>query len=114
MNFYTLLKLHKRIKSRRPKLLGLLLASRTGMRHLSVRIDPVMGCTLACRMCYFSSSEYRKQNKGMLSLDEMEEIARVLFPRAFQWVVGPRLLNIPNIKSSFAWPLRTKYRMWES
>ncbi len=111
MTFYTLLRLHKRIKSRRLKLLGLLIASRTGMRHLSVRIDPVMGCNLACRMCYFSSSDYRKQNKGILSLDEMEEIARVLFPRAFQLVVGcgAEPTKHPEYKELFR--LATKYKV---
>src|SRR5690554_4304396 len=88
MNFYTLLHLHRRIKSRRLKLLGLFFASHLGFRHLSIRLDPVLGCNLACRMCYFSSSEYRRKNQGMMDIEVLEEMARVMFPRAFQLVVG--------------------------
>ncbi|PWD98000.1 radical SAM protein [Marinilabilia rubra] len=88
MTFYTLLRLHQRIKSRRLKLLGLLAASKFGLRHLSIRIDPVLGCNLACRMCSFSSAEFRKKQKGALTKEEMEGIARVLFPRSFQLMVG--------------------------
>lgn len=88
MNFYSLLRLHKRIKSRRLKLLGLFVASHLRLRHLSVRIDPVLGCNLACRMCTFSDQEYRKSRKGILKEEEFAEIARVLFPRAFQLMVG--------------------------
>ena len=88
MTFYTLLHLHKRIKSRKLKLLGLWVASKLGFRHLSVRIDPSLSCNLACRMCNYSSAEYRKKNRGALNTEEFEDIARVLFPRAFQLVVG--------------------------
>jgi hypothetical protein len=88
MNFYTLLHLHKRIKSRRLKLLGLFLASHMGLRHLSIRLDPVLGCNLACNLCVLSSPDFRKANKGTLTSEEFEDIARVLFPRAFQLIVG--------------------------
>ncbi|WP_010664236.1 radical SAM protein [Marinilabilia salmonicolor] len=88
MNFYSLLRLHKRIKSRRLKLLGLFAASHLRLRHLSIRIDPVLGCNLACRMCNYSSPEHRRSHKGTLATEEFEEIARVLFPRAFQLIVG--------------------------
>ncbi|RCW30028.1 radical SAM protein [Marinilabilia salmonicolor] len=88
MTFYSLLRLHKRIKSRRLKLLGLFAASHLGLRHLSVRIDPVLGCNLACRMCYYSSPEHRRSHTGIHSAEEFSEIARGLFPRAFQLIVG--------------------------
>lgn len=88
MNFYSLLRIHKRIKSRKLKLLGLFAASHLSIRHLSVRIDPVLGCNLACRMCNYSSPEHRRSHTGTLSTEEFEEIARVLFPRAFQLMVG--------------------------
>lgn len=68
--------------------MGLWVASVLGMRHLSVRIDPVMACNLACQMCYFSSPDYRKNNTGSLKKSEIDDIARVLFSRAFQVVVG--------------------------
>ncbi len=39
-------------------------------------------------MCYFSSPSYRKSNKGLIPESEFEDIARVLFPYAFQVYVG--------------------------
>lgn len=88
MKFYSLLKLQKSIKSRRLKLLGLWLASVLGFRHLSVRLDTSLRCNLACRMCYFSSEDYRKKAGGILKKEELEGIAKSLFPRAFQLVIG--------------------------
>ena len=58
------------------------------MRHLSVRLDPVLQCNLACRMCYFSNPENRHKANGMIKKDELEGIAKALFPYAFQLVVG--------------------------
>ena len=88
MNFYTLLQLYKRVKSTRLKALGVWGASALGLRHLSVRIDPVLQCNLACRMCYFSNPENRHKANGMIKKDELEGIAKTLFPYAFQLVVG--------------------------
>ena len=84
MNFYSFLRLHKRIKSRRLKLLGLFAASHLRLRHLSIRIDPVLGCNLACRMSNHSSPEHWRSHTGTLTTDDFEDIARGLFPRAFQ------------------------------
>lgn len=88
MNFYALLKLHKRIKSPKLKLLGLGLASAVGFRHLSVRLDPTLRCNLACRMCYFSGEGYKAKAGGLIRRDELEGLAKTLFPHAFQLVLG--------------------------
>lgn len=88
MNFYALLKLHKRIKSPKLKLLGLGLASAVGFRHLSVRLDPTLRCNLACRMCYFSGEGYKAKAGGLIQRDELEGLAKTLFPHAFQLVLG--------------------------
>lgn len=90
MKLYQLLKLNQKLKSRTIKLLGILAANILGFRHLSVRIDPVLACNLACRMCYFSSPEKRKELKikGSLTEQEIESIAKVLFPKAFQVFIG--------------------------
>lgn len=88
MKLYQLLKLNQKIKSPTIKLTGILVANLLGFRHLSVRIDPILGCNLSCRMCYFSSPEKRKQLKGLLSEQEIEDLARVMFPRALQLVIG--------------------------
>jgi len=87
-NIYTLLKIYKHIKSRRLKLFGLLLTSKLGFRHLSLRIDPALTCNLFCTMCYFSNSETRKKMKGRLSINEMRAVGRIFFSKAFQVVVG--------------------------
>src|SRR5690554_5548665 len=84
MNFYALLKLHKSIKSPKLKLLGLGLASAVGFRHLSVRLDPTLRCNLACRMCYFSGEGYMAKAGGLIQRDELEGLAKTLFPHAFQ------------------------------
>ncbi|HUH17983.1 radical SAM protein, partial [Albibacterium sp.] len=39
-------------------------------------------------MCYFSSEDYRKKAGGILKKEELEGIAKSLFPRAFQLVIG--------------------------
>lgn len=88
MNFYQILKINQMIKSPRLKLMGILGANVLGLRHLSIRVDPVMGCNLACRMCYFSNAERRKAMKGIMTSEEMSEMSRCLFPRALQVVVG--------------------------
>lgn len=88
MNFYQILKLNKMIKNPTLKLVGILGASWFGVRHLSIRFDPVLGCNLECRMCYFSNPVRRKELKGRMSLDEIRQMAKCLFPRALQVVVG--------------------------
>jgi len=88
MKLYQILKINKKIKSPAVKLIGILFANILGFRHFSIRIDPTLGCNLACRMCYFSSLERRKQLKGFLSEQELDGIARVMFPRALQVTIG--------------------------
>lgn len=88
MHFYHLLKLNKAIKSPTLKLIGVWAAGVMGFRHLSVRFDPVLGCNLECRMCYFSNAERRKEFKGRMGLEEIRQMARCVFPQALQVVVG--------------------------
>ncbi len=87
-NFYNLLNLYSRIKSTRIKAFGLITSSILGFRHLSVRLDPALSCNLFCQMCYFSNSDKRKSLKGQLSIDQMNNLARIFFPKAFQLVLG--------------------------
>ena len=87
-NIYSLLSIYKRIKSHRIKALGLLVSSLIGMRHLSLRIDPALYCNYSCQMCYFSVDEKRQKMRGQLSIEDMEQLARVFFSKAFQLVVG--------------------------
>ncbi|MCT4643941.1 MAG: radical SAM protein [Carboxylicivirga sp.] len=62
--------------------------SKLGFRHLSLRIDPALSCNLRCKMCYFSNTEYRKTSKGSFSATNMEDIAKIFYPKALQVVLG--------------------------
>lgn len=86
-NFNSLLKINNLIKSPILKLIGIFIASKIGMRFLSVRIDPILACNLRCKMCHFSSGTHKK-GKGSLTPSDIEGIAKTLFPKAFQVVVG--------------------------
>ncbi len=88
MRFYTLLNLSRKVRSQSIKLIGIYILNILGKRHLSVRIDPSLNCNLFCKMCYFSSTDYRKNNKGLIPENEFEDIARVLFSKAIQVYVG--------------------------
>ncbi|MBS2100768.1 radical SAM protein [Carboxylicivirga linearis] len=87
-NFYNILKLYKSIKSTRVKAIGLIASSILGFRHLSLRIDPALSCNLFCQMCYFSDSEKRKSLKGQLNTEQLNQIAKIFYPKAFQLVLG--------------------------
>jgi MoaA/NifB/PqqE/SkfB family radical SAM enzyme len=87
-NIYRLLKINRFIHNSRLKFAALLAADIVGIRHLSVRIDPVMACNLRCQMCYFSDSVWRNNNKGIMSQRDIERVATLLFPKALQLVVG--------------------------
>ena len=88
LDFYFLLKIYHKIKSRRLKIIGLAFASKLGFRHLSLRIDPALSCNLMCKMCYFSNKEYRKTSRGSFSEQNMDDIARIFFPHALQVILG--------------------------
>jgi len=99
---YRLLKLNRLLRDPRLKLAGVALAHAVGVRHLVVRLDPVLACNLRCTMCYFSNPEYVRTHKGIFSQEEIARIATLFFPRALMVVVGcgaePTLYkNFPEI-----------------
>lgn len=85
---YQLLKLNHLVHNPRLKLLAVALAHAVGLRHLVVRLDPVVACNLRCAMCYFSDKEYVRTHKGIFSSANIARIAALLFPRALLVVVG--------------------------
>jgi MoaA/NifB/PqqE/SkfB family radical SAM enzyme len=85
---YQLLKLNHLIQNPRLKLAAVALAHAAGLRHLVVRLDPVVACNLRCAMCYFSDKQYVRTHKGIFSPAEIARIAALLFPRALLVVVG--------------------------
>jgi MoaA/NifB/PqqE/SkfB family radical SAM enzyme len=85
---YSLIRLNQLVKSHRIKFAAIFLAHVAHMRHLIVRLDPIIACNLSCVMCYFSAKEYRTENKGTFSRDELERIAGQIFPLALQCAIG--------------------------
>lgn len=87
-NIYRMLRLNRKIQSPRLKFGALLMADLLGMRHLSVRIDPSLSCNLRCQMCYFSDAKWREGHGGTMLPDDVDLVAKRLFRKALQVVVG--------------------------
>lgn len=83
---YRLLRLNSLMRGHRLKFAAAALANLAKVRHLSIRLDPVMACNLRCQMCAFSG-EPRKHNPPF-TLGELEKLADDFFPLALQVVVG--------------------------
>lgn len=88
MNIYSLIRLYRRINSPRLKLLGILTLHLLRRRYLNMVIDPVLGCNLRCRMCYFSDPEARKNLHGTFTGDDINAIAKSLFHRVLRLQIG--------------------------
>jgi molybdenum cofactor biosynthesis enzyme MoaA len=85
---YRLIKLNRLLPGHRMKFAGILCADLLGLRHLFVRIDPVIACNLHCLMCHFSTPE-EVAGRGMsFSRDEIERIAEIFFKKTVQLVIG--------------------------
>lgn len=87
-DIYKILRLGTRIKSQRIKLLGLWLLHISRKRYIGIFLDPVLGCNLRCKMCYFSDEKKRKDMQGILKYEEIETIGRSLFHRALKLQIG--------------------------
>ena len=88
MNIYKLLNVYQRINSPKVKLLGILALHLGKQRYLSINIDPVMSCNFRCKMCYFSDAEASKEYARKFTTDDLEVIAKALFPRALRLQIG--------------------------
>lgn len=88
MDIYKLLKTFGRIRSRRLKLLAIYLLHTFRRRLIGIYIDPVLGCNYRCRMCYFSDENRRKELQGVISDNDLEQIAKALFHRALKLQIG--------------------------
>ena len=85
---YRLIRLNRLLRSHRVKFAAVLAAHHLRIRHLAVRIDPVMACNLRCTMCFFSNEEYVKNAKGIFTSGELERLADMFFHRALLVVFG--------------------------
>ena len=88
LNVYQLLKLNRRIQSKRLKDLGIWVLHSFGFRYIVVFLDPVLACNLRCRMCYFSSEEKRKTYRGKFSKEDLPLISNAFFHRALKLQIG--------------------------
>lgn len=86
------------------KIMGLWLMHWSGKRTIGIFIDPVMGCNLRCKMCYFSDPVKRRSLKGVISDEYLDQVEKALFHRALKLQIGcgaePTLYNkLPELIS---------------
>lgn len=87
MNIYSLIKLFGKIRSNRIRRIGVLAFHLTGRRYMGLFLDPVMACNLRCRMCYISAPGHTPE-KGMLRMDDYEQMAQAMFHRVLKLQIG--------------------------
>lgn len=88
MNIYRLLNIYTRIRSHRLRALGILAMHLLHKRYTCMFLDPVIACNLRCQMCYFSDAEKRKSLHGIFSREELQLIARQVFPHLRKLQIG--------------------------
>lgn len=88
MNFYNILRLWSGRIPRPLKFLGLWCMHVSGRRLIGVYLDPVLGCNLRCRMCYFSDSEKRRQMHGSMTEEQLSRCGKAFFHRALKLQIG--------------------------
>lgn len=76
------------MRSGRLKLLAAYALHITGRRYIGVYLDPILGCNLRCRMCYFSNEEKRSSMKGSMTTAEFTALGRIFYPRALKLQIG--------------------------
>src|SRR5690348_6321465 len=74
-----LVKIYRKVNSRKLKAVAVNSMRMVGMRHMVVRMDTINLCNLRCKMCYYSSDYLRKRQE----MDEttFRKIADEIFPR---------------------------------
>jgi len=74
-----LVRVYRRVPSRRVKALAFQALRSTSLRHLVIRIDTINLCNLRCKMCYYSL-DYRRK-KEQMDLPLFRKIADEVFPK---------------------------------
>jgi molybdenum cofactor biosynthesis enzyme MoaA len=88
MRSETLLRLN-RLLPPRLKFAAVLAADIVGMRHLIVRLDPIIACNLRCGMCYFSDEKFMPPGPvRRFSREDVERLGEQFFPLALQVHIG--------------------------
>ena len=79
LNPDTLVRIYRRIESRKAKAFAFGILRNTGLRHLVIRMDTINLCNLRCKMCYYSFDYKRK--KEQMDLPLFQKIAAEVFPK---------------------------------
>jgi MoaA/NifB/PqqE/SkfB family radical SAM enzyme len=79
LNPDTLVKVYRRVNSRKVKASAFNALRWSGLRHLVVRMDTINLCNLRCKMCYYSF-DYRRKREQM-DLPLFRKIAEEVFPK---------------------------------
>lgn len=88
MNIYRLLRVYTLCRNQRVKAIGLLFLHLLHIRYTSLYLDPVIGCNIKCKMCYFSDEQVRHEMHGSFSMDNIRAIAKSLFPHLLKLQLG--------------------------
>lgn len=89
MNLYRKLRLFAGRRLPGPLKIAALAAMHAGGRRvIGVFLDPVLGCNLRCRMCYFSDPDKRKEMHGIISPDRLRQVEDALYSRALKVQIG--------------------------
>jgi MoaA/NifB/PqqE/SkfB family radical SAM enzyme len=76
----SLVRIYRRVESRKVKALGFAAMRHLGFRHFAVRMDTINLCNLRCKMCYYSSDYHR--TKEEMDLPLFRRIAEQTFSKA--------------------------------
>lgn len=79
LNPDTLVRIYRRIESRKAKAFAFGALRHTGLRHLVIRMDTINLCNLRCKMCYYSFDYKRK--KEQMDLPLFRKVADEVFPK---------------------------------
>lgn len=79
LNPDTLVRIYRRIESRKAKAFAFGVLRNTGLRHLVIRMDTINLCNLRCKMCYYSFDSKRK--KEQMDLPLFRKVADEVFPK---------------------------------
>lgn len=88
MRFYNILRLWRGKMPWSLKFLGIWGMHLARRRMIGIYIDPVLGCNLRCRMCYFSDPEKRKEMHGVMAESQLSLARKALFHRALKLQIG--------------------------
>jgi MoaA/NifB/PqqE/SkfB family radical SAM enzyme len=75
----TLVRVYRKVRSRKVKAAAVGALRAVGMRHLAIRMDTINLCNLRCKMCYYSLDYKRKSEQMELPL--FRKIADEIFPK---------------------------------